>query len=189
MNGLLSTPKVTECAPEWQSRPMGALATHISGVYHKRMRHELPALIRQGAAMTSRFNDWRAFQLHALTSLLAELRGEVDSHDWTEDDLLFPVLAAYENPKFIITTLTPDRLFRLVDQLTEEHGHIREVLARITTHIDAVSERAAETPDWAELIHRVERLRDFNLEELDLEDRCLLPRARAIAAADSRLGA
>jgi hypothetical protein len=42
--------------------------------------------------------------------------------------------------------------------------------------------------DWADLIQRVERLRDFNLEVLDLEDRCLLPRARAIAEADSRLG-
>ncbi len=189
MNELLSAPKVTECAPEWQSRPVGALATHISGVYHERMRDELPALIRQGAAMTSRFNDWRVFQLRALTSLLAELRDEVDSHDWTEDDLLFPVLAAHDNPKILITTLTPDRLFRLVDQLTEEHLHIRQVLARITAHIDAASERAAETPDWAELNQRVERLRDFKLEELDLEDRCLLPRARAIAEADSRLGA
>ena len=189
MNELLSASTVTECAPEWQTRPMGALATHISGVYHERMRDELPSLIRQAAAMTSRFNDWRVFQLHALTSLLAELRDEVDSHDWTEDDLLFPVLAAYENPKILITTLTPDRLFRLVDQLTEEHRHIRQVLARITAHIDAVSERAAETPDWAALNQRVARLRDLKLEELDLEDRCLLPRARAIAEADSRLGA
>jgi iron-sulfur cluster repair protein YtfE (RIC family) len=189
MNELLSAPSVPECAPEWQSRPVGALATHISGVYHERMRDELPALIRQGAAMTARFNDWRVFQFRALTSLLAELLDEVDAHDWTEDDLLFPVLAAYDNPKILMTTLTPDRLFRLVDQLTEEHLHIRKVLARITAHIDAASERAAETPEWAELNQRVERLRDFTLEELDLEDRCLLPRARAIAEADSRLGA
>ena len=189
MNELLSASKVTESAPEWQSRPVGALATHISGVYHERMRDELPALIREGAALTARLNDWRVFQLRALTSLLAELWDEVDMHDWTEDDLLFPVLAAHDNPKILMTTLTPDRLFRLVDQLTEEHLHIRQVLARITAHIDAASERAAETPEWAELNQRVERLRDFKLEELDLEDRCLLPRARAIAEADSRLGA
>src|SRR5688572_26366029 len=124
MNERLSAPTFTECAPEWRSRPMGALATHISCVYHERTRDELPSLIRQGAALTSRFNDWRVFQLRALTSLLAELRDEVDSHDWTEDDLLFPVLAAYDNPKILITTLPPDRLFRLVDQLTEEHLHI-----------------------------------------------------------------
>ena len=184
----LSSALVTVIAPEWLLRPVGALATHISGVYHERMRDELPTLFARGCHDRP-LNDWRGFQLRALTSLLAELWDEVDLHDWTEDDLLFPVLAAHDNPKILMTTLTPDRLFQLVDQLTEGHLRIRQVLARITAHIDAASKRAAETPEWAELNRRVERLRDFKLEELDLEDRCLLPRAKAIAEADGRLGA
>ena len=51
MNTLLPAPSVTECEPEWQSRPVSALATHISGVYHERLRDELPILTRQVGAL------------------------------------------------------------------------------------------------------------------------------------------
>jgi iron-sulfur cluster repair protein YtfE (RIC family) len=165
-------------------RPVSALATHISGIYHERMRDELPVLTRQAAELSKLFGDFRAFQLHALAGLLRDLANEVDSHAWTEDDLLFPVLAARDHPSILITTLTPDRLLALVDQLAQDHLHIRAVLARISTHVAAVSDRAADVPEWAELLERVTKLRDYKLEELDLEDRCVLPRAREYAAAD-----
>lgn len=188
MSDQLWAPRVPECEAEWLSRPMSALATHISSVYHEPMRHELPILTRQTAELSARVSDGRVFHLHTLAALLRELRDEADSHTWTEDDLLFPVLAAHENPTILVMTLTPDRLLRLVAQLTEEHRQIRGVLARIGTHLTAVSELASTMPDWAELVRRVERVRSLKGEELDLEDRCLFPRARAIAAADSRLG-
>ena len=185
MNNPLPAPPVTECDPEWQSRSVSALATHISGVYHERMQDELPILTRQVAALITRFSDARAFKLRVLGGVLAELRNEVDPHAWTEDDLLFPVLAACENPTVLTTTLTHDRLLRLVDSLAEDHLRIREVLARITAHLDEVRHEAAQSADWAGLLERVQRLRNFKIEELDLEDRCLLPRARSIAEAEA----
>jgi iron-sulfur cluster repair protein YtfE (RIC family) len=186
MNNLLLVPEVADCVPEWQARPVSVLATHISGVYHERLRDELPILTRQVAALSSHFGDVRVFHLRAFAGLLGELRNEVDPHAWTEDDLLFPVLAACENPSILTTTLTSGRLVRLVDSLAADHIRIRQVLARITSHIADVKAQAAEVPDWAELIVRVEKLRDFKLEEMALEDRCLLPRARAIAQSTDR---
>ena len=94
MTNVLSAPVFTECDPEWQSRSVSVLATHISGVYHERLRDELPILTRQVAALSTRFSDVRVFHLRVLSGLLSELRNEVDAHAWTEDDLLFPVLAA-----------------------------------------------------------------------------------------------
>ena len=75
---------------------------------------------------------------------------------------------------------------RLVDSLAADHMRIRQVLARITSHIADVKAQAAEVPDWAELIVRVEKLRDYKLEVMALEDRCLLPRARAFAKLTDR---
>ncbi len=80
--------------------------------------------------MSTRFGDGRVFQLRVLSGLLSEFRNEVDAHAWTEDDLLFPVLAACENPTVLSTTLTSDRLLRLVDSLAADHVRIRQVLAR-----------------------------------------------------------
>jgi iron-sulfur cluster repair protein YtfE (RIC family) len=184
MREVLSPRALAECEPRWQMRPVSSLTTHISGIYHERMRDELPVLTRQATELSKRFGDVRAFHLHALAGLLRELRDQVDSHAWTEEDLLFPVLAARDHPTILITTLTPDRLLRLVDELSQDHVHIREMLGRITAHIAAVSDLAAVVPEWAELLERVTRLRDYKLEELDLEDRCVLPRAREYAAAD-----
>ena len=185
MTHVLSAPVITECEPEWQSRSVSALATHISGVYHERLRDELPILTRQVAALSTRFSDVRVFHLRVLSGLLSELRNEVDPHAWTEDDLFFPVLAACENPTVLTTTLTPDRLLRLVESLASDHVVIRQVLAQISTHISQVAQQASEVPEWAELIERVQRLRDYKLEEMALEDRCLLPRARALAEAEA----
>jgi len=181
MDHLLSALEAPECEHEWQLRSMSVLATHISGVYHERLRDELPILTRQVAALSTRFGDGRVFHLRVLSSLLSEFRNEVDPHAWTEDDLLFPVLAVCENPTVLSTTLSSDRLLRLVESLAADHVRIRQVLARITQHIADVSDEADKVPEWAELIAAVRRMRDFKLEEMDLEDRCLLPRARAIA--------
>ena len=167
--------------PEWQSRSVSALATHISGVHHERLRETLPILTRQVAALSTHFGDGRVFQLRVLSGLLSEFRNQVDPHAWIEDDLLFPVLAACEHPTVLSTTLTSDRLLCLVESLAADHVRIRHVLARMTGHIADVSEEASKAPEWAELIAGVQRLRDSKLAEMDLEDRCLLPRARAIA--------
>ena len=186
MNNLLPAPAVTECEPEWQTRSVSVLATHISGVYHERLRDELPVLTRQVAALITRFSDARVFQLRALGGLLAELRNEVDPHAWTEDDLLFPVLAACENPTVLTTTLTPDRLLRLVDSLADDHVRIRQVLARITAHIAEVTHAGLEGAGLGRTARIAsQRLRDFKLEEMDLEDRCLLPRARSLAETEA----
>lgn len=187
MNTLLFALDAVECEPEWQSRPLSVLATHISGVCHEHLRDVLPVLTRQAAALSTRFGDGRVFQLRVLSGLLSKFRNEVDAHAWTEDDLLFPVLAACENPTVLSTTLTSDRLLRLVDSLAADHVRIRQVLADLAKHIADVSEQAHRVPEWAELIVGVQRLHDFKLAEMDLEDRCLLPRARAIAQVNAQL--
>lgn len=171
-----------DCEPEWIARPVSALATHIAGVYHEHTREELPCLWQRTTELATMYGDARAPHLRGLSTLLSELRDIVETHAWTEDDLLFPVLVAHEHPAVLTTSLTPDALIRLVESLSAEHISIRRLLGSLSAHMEAADALSSYVPGWPELRADVLRLRDHLLEELDLEDRCLLPRARDIAA-------
>jgi iron-sulfur cluster repair protein YtfE (RIC family) len=164
------------------SRPVSALATHIAGVYHEHTREELPRLWLRATELATMYGDSRAPHLRGLSALLAELRDQVETHAWTEDDLLFPVLVAHEHPAVLMTSLTPEALLRLVESLSGEHLRIRRLLGSLSAHVQAADVLTGYVPGWSELRDQVLQLRDHLLEELDLEDRCLLPRAREIAA-------
>lgn len=181
MTALTLEPR-RECEPEWMSRPISALATHIAGVYHEHTREELPLLWQRAMALAEMYAGSRAPHLHGLSQMLSDLRDLVETHAWTEDDLLFPVLVAHEHPAVLSTSLSPDALARLVESLSQEHLRIRRLLGGVSVHIDAADAFPVYVPGWPELRDQVLRFRDHLLEELDLEDRCLLPRARQIAA-------
>lgn len=116
MDDSTTNPALPECDPEWPARPVSALATHVSSVYHEHTRNELPVLMRRVTELGENSRQ----QLRALVAMLSELRDAAIEHD--------------DMPA-----------------------------------------------DWRELAGRLLALRDHLLEELDLEDRCLLPRARLIA--------
>ena len=183
MNALTSDLELlVDCEPEWLGRPVSALVTHIAGVYHEHTREELPRLWGRATELAMVYGQTRAPHLRSLSSLLSELRDQVETHAWTEDDLLFPVLVAHEHPAVLRTSLTPDALMRLVKTLGAEHIGIRRLLGSLSAHVEAANSLSATVPGWPELHADIQKLRDHLLEELDLEDRCLLPRAREIAA-------
>ena len=169
-----------DCESEWLARPVSELAAHITAVYHERTRDVLPRIIALVSGETSAFGEAHTLHLRGLVAILTELRDEVDTHAWTEDDLLFPVLVAHEHPDVLTTRLTADALENLVDMLAAEHVRIRRVLGRLARHVENAP-GAQFSSEWADVRHALMTLREHLLEELDLEDRCLLPRARVIA--------
>ena len=90
------------------------------------------------------------------------------------------VYGYHEHPDVLTTRLTTGALSRLVDNLAEEHVRIRRLLGRLANHLENAP-GAQFWSEWADVRHALTALRDHLLEELDLEDRCLLPRARVIA--------
>ena len=44
MNDVIRFPSPLDCEPEWLERPVSAIATHISAVYHEFTRERLPLL-------------------------------------------------------------------------------------------------------------------------------------------------
>jgi iron-sulfur cluster repair protein YtfE (RIC family) len=110
------------------------------------------------------------------------LRDAVETHAWTEDDLLFPVLVAHEHPGVLETTVSREELTRLVDSLSSEHLRIRQIISALDELTGGFKTPMGAPVELDDLVHLAKELAVSLLEELDLEDRCLLPRAREIAA-------
>jgi iron-sulfur cluster repair protein YtfE (RIC family) len=171
----------SDCEPHWLEQPVSVVATHISRVYHEFTRDQLPVIADLATRVQSISGDgWNA-TLPGLVSLLAQLRDSVGTHAWTEDDLLFPVLVAHEYPGVLQTNVSADDLLKLVETLSSEHGEIRGLIDEIARITDGFRAPASAPTEFEDLVRLVEELTRSLTEELDLEDRCLLPRARMLA--------
>ena len=182
MSEVIEFPGTAECEPEWLERPVSAVATHVSTVYHEFTRDRLPLI----ASLAERVaiipgGRWTAF-VPAFNALITQLRDAVETHAWTEDDLLFPVLVAHEYPGVLETNVSREELQRLVDALSAEHRRIRQIINQMDVQTGGFATPAGAPPELDDLVHLVKELTVSLLEELDLEDRCLLPRAREIAS-------
>jgi iron-sulfur cluster repair protein YtfE (RIC family) len=180
MNALeLST--IPDCEPQWIDRPVSLVATHISRVYHEFTRDRLPVIADLATRVQSiSGNGWKAV-LPEFVSLLVQLRDAVETHAWSEDDLLFPVLVAHEYPNVLETNVSAEELLRLVETLSAEHVEIRELIEEIARVTDGFHAPAGAPTEFEDLVRLAEELTQSLNEELDLEDRCLLPRARMLA--------
>ena len=98
---------------------MSVVATHISRVYHEFTREQLPVIANLATRVQSIPGDGWNTTLPGLVSLLAQLRDSVETHAWTEDDLLFPVLVAHEYPTVLETNVSAEELLKLVETLSD----------------------------------------------------------------------
>jgi iron-sulfur cluster repair protein YtfE (RIC family) len=182
MNDALEFPTLSECEPQWLDRPVSAIASHISRVYHEYSRDKLPLIAdvaaRVRAIPGTGWND----DLPELVWLLAELLDAIETHACTEDDLLFPVLVAHEYPNVLETSVGKEELVRLVDGLAAEHVEIRRLISEIDRLTNGYRVPDGAPGEFEDLVRLVEELTRSLTEELNLEDRCLLPRARQIAS-------
>jgi regulator of cell morphogenesis and NO signaling len=182
MNEVFESSSAAECEPEWQERPVSVIATHVSNVYHEFTRARLPLIASLATRVaTIPGGPWTAF-VPALNALISQLRGAVETHAWAEDDLLFPVLVAHEHPGVLATNVSREELKRLVDQLSSEHVRIRQIISALDELTSGFTTPNGAPPELDDLVQLARELAASLLEELDLEDRCLLPRARELAA-------
>jgi iron-sulfur cluster repair protein YtfE (RIC family) len=178
---VLELSTLADCDPQWLDRPVSVVATHISRVYHEFTRDQLPLIADLAGRVQSMTGDGWNKVIPELVSLLAQLRDAVETHAWSEDDLLFPVLVAHEYPSVLETNVSADDLLKLVDALSTEHVEIRRLIEDVARVTDGFRAPAGAPSEFEDLVRLAEELTRSLTEELDLEDRCLLPRARMLA--------
>jgi iron-sulfur cluster repair protein YtfE (RIC family) len=169
-----------ECQLPWRERPVSAVAAHVSSTFHELTRDRLLVIGR----LLPRISQSPAYEnplVAALIGATARLRDAVETHDWTEDDLLFPVLVAHEHPDVLSTRVSPAELTSLVSKLEEQHGEIRQIIAGLDELTAALTIDPGTMGEVEALLQVLRGLTASLLEEMDLEDRCLLARARLLA--------
>src|SRR4249919_28768 len=149
---------LTDCEPQWLDRPVSVVATHISRVYHEFTRDRLPVIADLATRVQSiSGNGWKAV-LPELVSLLAQLRDAVETHAWSEDDLLFPVLVAHEYPNVLETNVSADDLLKLVETLSAEHVEIRGLIEEVASLTDGFRAPAGAPTEFEDLVRLAEEL-------------------------------
>jgi len=77
----------TTPVPDWSSAPLEGLIDHIVGAHHVYLRQALPRLTALTAEAVK-----HSEALIQLQSVLLDLRGELESHMWKEEMVLFPLV-------------------------------------------------------------------------------------------------
>ena len=170
-----------DCEQEWLDRPVSAIAAHISSVYHAFTRDRLPLVAHMASRLAPGQESASGDMLPAFNALVSELRDAVETHGMTEDDRVFPVLVALEYPNVLSTSVTRAELARLVEILGEEHLQIRRLILDLEALTDGFKTPPGASSEFDDVVMLLRELTLSLLEELDLEDRCLLPRARRLA--------
>jgi regulator of cell morphogenesis and NO signaling len=77
--------------PRWDERPVAELVEHIVGYYHRRLREELPELVRLAARVEERHGE-KASCPRGLRAHLEQVHEAVLEHLAKEEQVLFPMI-------------------------------------------------------------------------------------------------
>jgi regulator of cell morphogenesis and NO signaling len=76
-------------ADEWESAPLGELATHIVNTHHAYVNREIPRLVELAKKVVNRHGDTRR-ELPLIRAKVVELGEEMTQHQAKEELILFP---------------------------------------------------------------------------------------------------
>jgi regulator of cell morphogenesis and NO signaling len=123
---------------DWTGEPLSALMDHIVGVYHARLREDLPR-IEEMAARVRRAHGGVALELvHRMDDVVGELSADLNAHMLKEERVLFPAIRALAAGGIRVCVDAPVRA------MIEEHdraGELLDALRTVTTGYTA--------PEWA----------------------------------------
>ena len=178
-----SSPAATEANGDttgWQAAPINELIAHICHRHHVYLKSELPKLAKMAGLAAPRDPF-----LAALHSVILELKGELESHMWKEEVVLFPLILnlveAERNgtpppPAHCGSVKNPIRVMEM------EHAGAKNALDEIAR---LASCHSADAQSQTALSDLLGGLRDLDADlrrHIHLEDDILFPRAARLEA-------
>jgi iron-sulfur cluster repair protein YtfE (RIC family) len=171
-----SYPTRTPCDPEWSSKSLTELVAYLNQRYRRPLQQRLESIRSLLGQEASFENGDRRAAYERLGNSFERLRGTLDEHAWLEDEVLCPAVARVE---YCIGAADPrarEALCMLVTTVADEHRLIRTRLDELERELGSVT-RCALSPHEALLVADLEMLELLLSEQMELEDRCLWPRA------------
>jgi iron-sulfur cluster repair protein YtfE (RIC family) len=162
---------------EWISRTLTELIAHIGERYRRENERRFDAVGLALAEARAPDGPLEA-ALTRLRDTFAALDEHVGAHTKVEFDLLFPTIIALEHPQVLEVRQPAALVERLASQVTQDHDRIRGLLDTLDSTIGpSLAHSLVQSPTLVMLIAHVMTLTLQLRQQLELEDRCLWPRA------------
>jgi iron-sulfur cluster repair protein YtfE (RIC family) len=166
------------CEVEWTSRSLEALAAHLNQRYRQPTRRRLEAIQSRLQEITPSGHARRAAHKR-LAEAFSSLAETLDEHVWLEDEILCPAIVGVEHDPDSSDVGARKALCQLITTVKDEHRRLRRMVDALGHAIGEVTGLPLPV-DEAELASDLEMLAMLLHEQVDLEDRCLWPRALAL---------
>ena len=160
---------------DWSQAKMADLVDHIVSTHHAYLRRELPRLAEMGAKVVAAHGD-RHPEVVTCQAVFATLRAELSSHMDKEEQILFPMIKAIEDPESVSQSHCGG-IENTIAAMEEEHDDAARALGelRSLTH-------EYEPPDEACNTYRawLDGLRELEADmhrHIHKENNILFPRA------------
>jgi iron-sulfur cluster repair protein YtfE (RIC family) len=162
---------------EWISRPLTELIAHIGERYRGAIERRFDT-VGLALAEASAPSEPLASALTILRETFTALDEHVGAHMKIEFDVLFPTIIALEHPQVLAVRQSAAFVGRLTAQVTHDHANIRSLLETLDRAIEpSLAHSLVQSPQFVMLIADVLTLTLTLRQQLELEDRCLWPRA------------
>jgi iron-sulfur cluster repair protein YtfE (RIC family) len=169
-------PTQTPCETEWSSKSLTELVAYLNQHYRRPQQQRLESIRSLLGREASFEDDGRQADYERLANSFERLRGTLDEHAWLEDEVLCPAVARVEYSIGAADPRAREALCMLVSTVADEHRLIRTRIAELECVLASVT-RCALSQEEALLVADLEMLELLLSEEMELEDRCLWPRA------------
>jgi iron-sulfur cluster repair protein YtfE (RIC family) len=171
-----SYPTRTPCETEWSSKSLTELVAYLNQRYRRPLQQRLESIRSLFGQEASFEDDGRRADYERLGNSFERLRGTLDEHAWLEDEVLCPAVARVEYSIGASDPRAREALCMLVTTVADEHRLIRTRIDELERALASVC-RCTLSQQEALLVADLEMLELLLSEQIELEDRCLWPRA------------
>ncbi len=170
------TLELKDSQTDWREAPFGTLINHIVSTHHAYLQKELP-LLSDFTTKIFRVHGPIHPELGTLHKLFHSLKMELDQHLIKEEEIVFPLIKAYEEHP------TPENLEKALaalNELEKEHeeaGNLLKEMRHVTGHY-TLPEGACRT--YTLTFQKLEELESDLFQHIHLENNILFPRVESL---------
>ena len=174
---------------DWNRAPLRDLIRHIVGTHHEYLKLELPRIDARLAKVLAVHGGHDADVLRPLQGLFIALREELELHLHKEEQILFPVIEAYEAAAAVGRPLPPTPLGTVTNPIVvmeHEHDSAGDVVERMRKVTSGFTPPPHACTTYRALFESLAQLESDLHRHVHLENNVLFPRAAALEVASRR---
>lgn len=171
---------------DWNRATLRDLIRHIVGTHHEYLKLELPHIDARLAKVLAVHGEHDADVLRPLQGLFITLREELELHLHKEEQMLFPVIEAYESAVAAGRPLPPTPLGTVTNPIhvmEHEHDSAGDVVERMRKVTSGFTPPLHACTTYRALFESLAQLESDLHRHVHLENNVLFPRAAALEAA------